>query len=133
MSYPNNSNQYLPGTVQTPSSLNILAITQSRNMLITVEVNPITEANTYLEGQLVKLMIPFNYGMQQANGLTGQIILVNGNDVTVDIDSTQFDPFSIPVVGEQPASLSPAGSRNLPFNNVTTNVIPFKSLNNVGN
>lgn len=133
MTYPNNSNQYLPGTIQTPSSLNILAITNARNMVVTIDIDPITEANTYITGQLVRLTIPFNYGMQQANGQTGQVVTVSGNNITLDIDSTKYDVFSVPSGGEQPASLAPSGSRNLPFNNTTSNIIPFKSLNNRGN
>lgn len=129
----NNSNQYLPGTVQIPSFLLITNITNSYPMKITVEVEATVAANTYQAGQLVKLTVPMPYRMFQANGLVGRIIEVNGSVIDVDIDSTQFDVFVVPSGNvEQPASLAPNGSRNLEFNN-TTRQVPFQSLNNRGN
>lgn len=101
-------------------------------MVISTSANPVTQANTYIPGQLVRLNIPANYGMWQANGLTAQITAVNGSNITVNVDSSLFDPFSVPVSGEQPASLAPSGSRNLQFNN-NTDQVPFQSLNNFGN
>ena len=129
---PNNSNTYLPGTITIPSALEITAITQSFPMVITTTMNE-AQVNTYIPGQLVRLFIPNSYGMQQANGLTGQITDVTGSDITVNIDSTLFDSFSVPAGNaEQPASLSPSGSRNLEYSN-TTNKVAFQSLNNRGN
>lgn len=133
MSIPNNANTYLPGTIQIPSSLLITGITNSFPMIVTVSVDPVTASNTYIAGQLVKLLIPNPYRMFQANGLVGQILSVNGLDLRLNIDSSQFDQFVIPSGNvEQPASLSPAGSRNLAFNN-NTGQVPFQSLNDRGN
>lgn len=132
MTNPNNANVYLPGTIQIPSALQITAITQSNPMVLTFSINPVTEAETYIPGQLVRLNIPYGYGMQQANGLIGQILNISGSTMTLYINSTQFDPFSVPSTGTMPATLSPAGSRNLLFNNFT-NQVPFQSLNNIGN
>jgi len=102
-------------------------------MVVTVTVNPVTESNSYISGQLVRLNIPYSYGMFQANGLTGKIITVNGSDLSLDINSTQFDLFVVPGSTEEaPASLAPSGSRNLQFNN-NTDLVPFQSLNNIGN
>lgn len=124
-------NQFLPGVIQIPSTLLITAITQSFPMVITFTV-PSTGANTYVIGQLVRLTIPFPYGMQQANGLTGRIVQIGLTNMSLNIDSTNFDPFTIPLSGEQPASLAPAGSQNLEFSNLTDQV-GFQSLNNIGN
>ena len=132
MSIPNNSNTYLPGVIFIPSSLTITAISNSFPMVITIDIDPVTEANTYQEKMLVRLFIPYDYGMFQANGLVGEILEISGNNISVAIDSTNFDPFVIPTDGNQPASLSPSGSRNLQFNNFTKNV-PFQPLNNIGN
>ncbi len=102
-------------------------------MVVTAIVNQVTESNSYIVGQVVKLMIPRSYGMFQADNLQGQILAINGLDFSLDIDSRQFDVFSIPSGNtEQPASFSPSGSRNLQFNN-STNSVPFQSLNNRGN
>ena len=70
--------------------------------------------------------------MFQANGLQGKIIINTGSTLVVDLDSRQFDAFVIPSGGVQPASVAPAGSRNLEYNN-NTDLVPFQSLNNQGN
>lgn len=133
MTVANNANTYLPGTIQIPSSIVITAITQSYPMVVTVSLQPLTEANTYQTGQLVKLTVPITYKMIQADGLVGQILSVSGSNLTLDIDSTLFDPFVVPggnVI--QPASLAPDGSRNLTLDN-NTRQVPFQSLNDRGN
>jgi hypothetical protein len=133
MIVPNDANTYLPGVIQIPSSIVITAITKSYPMIVTVSINTVTEANTYIPGQVVRLTIPITYGMWQANGLTPKILSVNGSDLSLDVDSTKFDSFAVPSGNViQPASLAPSGSRNLEFNNQTLQV-PFQSLNNVGN
>jgi len=133
MTIPNDANTYLPGTIQIPSSLTITDISKSYPMVVTVSVNPVTEANTYIEKQLVRLNVPITYGMYQANGLVGSVIDVIGSTMTLDIDSRLFDTFITPSAGQlQPATLAPSGSRNLQFDN-TTRQVPFQSLNNIGN
>jgi hypothetical protein len=125
-------NQYLKGTIFTPSSLDIVAITQSMLMQVTCIINSVTEANIYIPGMLVRLFVPYAYGMYQANNLTGKILEVNGLIFTLNLDSSQFDPFVIPSSG-QPASLAPAGSQNLQFDNTTSNIVAFQPLSNQGN
>lgn len=133
MSVPNDSNTYLAGTIQIPSSIVITAITRSFPMVVTVSVQPLTESNTYQTGQLVRLTVPITYKMIQADGLVGQILSVAGSDLTLDIDSTLFDPFVVPSGNViQPASLAPDGSRNLTLDN-QTRLVPFQSLNDRGN
>lgn len=130
---PNNANTYLPGTIQIPSAMNINAISNSYPMVVTAEVNAVTEANSYIVGQVVRLTVPKRYGMFQANNLQGQIVAIDGLDFSLNLDSREFDVFSVPSGNvEQPASLAPAGSRNLQFNN-NTGQVPFQSLNDRGN
>lgn len=128
-------NQYLPGVTVIPSSLLITNITKSLLMVVTVSIgNLLSVANTYVLGMAVKLFVPINYGMFQADGLVGSILGIDENDFTLDINSSLFDTFSIPN-GDfyiTPASISPFGSRNLQYNN-ETNLVPFQSLNNIGN
>ncbi|HXQ33863.1 MAG TPA: hypothetical protein VN843_07620 [Anaerolineales bacterium] len=127
-------NQYLPGVIATPSSLLITNITQSVPMVVSVAIgNSATEANTYIVGMSIRLYVPKTYGMFQANNLVGTIKAINGFDWTLNLDSSQFDPFVIPSGNvESPASISPFGSRNLQYDN-TTDSVSFKSLNNIGN
>jgi hypothetical protein len=126
------ANQYLPGVIQIPSTLLITGITQSFPMVITFIV-PSTGANTYVLGQVVRLTVPRTWGMFQANGLMGKIMAVDSSTMTLNIDSTYFDTFvDGSSTSETPASLAPAGSQNLEYNNLT-NQVPFQSLNNIGN
>ena len=125
-----NANTFLPINPVIPGALLITNITQTNPMVITYTDTP---ENSYIVGQLVRLFIPADYGMTQANGLTGQITALGNNTFTVNIDASLFDAFIYPPTGNaQPASLSPAGSRNLQFSN-STNRVPFQALNNVGN
>lgn len=127
------ANTYLPGVIAIPSALLITGMTQSLPLIVTVQVPPVTAADTYIVGQLVRLTVPRPYGMYQANKLTAQIIARDVSTLTLNIDSTRFDAFITPPnFVEQPATVAPAGSRNLQFDN-TTGLVPFQSLNNVGN
>jgi hypothetical protein len=125
-------NQYLPGVIQIPSMLLITGITRSYPMIVTFTV-PSTGSNTYKVNQLVRLTIPRTWGMYQANGLVGHIMDVDSTTMQLDIDSNYFDAFvDGSTTSVTPASLAPAGSRNLEFNN-TSRQVPFQSLNNRGN
>ena len=126
------TNPYLVGTIQIPSDVTLTAITQAFPAVATVSIDSVTESNSYQAGQLVKLFIPHGYGMQQINEKTVEILSVSGDEITLDVDTRNVDPFSVPASGLMPASMSPAGSRNLSFSNSTANV-PFQSLNNRGN
>ncbi len=125
-------NQYLKGVIQIPSMLLITGITQSFPMVVSFTV-PSTGSNTYQLNQLVLLTVPRTWGMYQANGLTGKILGVNSTTMALDIDSTYFDAFvDASSSSYTPASLAPAGSRNLEYSN-STRQLPFQSLNNIGN
>jgi len=133
MTVPNNANTYLPGVIQIPSSLTLVALTRAYPAVATISVNALTESNTYIPGQSIKLNIPITYGMFQANGLTPVVLSVNGNDLTLDLNTSEFDAFTVPIGSNyQVATIAPNGSRNLTLNNETGKV-PFQSLNNIGN
>lgn len=128
-------NVYLPPVITVPSSLNITAISQSSPMVITVAIgNSTTQADTYIVGMQVRLFVPQTYKMYQANNLVGTINNVNGNQLTLNLDSSLFDAFVVPSGNtEQPASIAPFGSKNLQYNNLNVTSVPFESLNNLGN
>jgi len=52
----------------------------------------------YLTGLIVRLNIPRGYGMTQANRLYGPIVVTGATTFTVDIDTTNFDTFIVPIV-----------------------------------
>ena len=128
------ANQYLPPVILIPSSLVITSISQSSPMVIGVAIgNSTTEANTYIVGMAVRLFVPQTYGMYQANNLVGTITAISGSVFTLNLDSSLFDSFVVPSGNvEQPATIAPNGSRNLQYNN-GTDLVPFQSLNNIGN
>lgn len=124
------ANTYLPPIPVIPGYLLITNITQANPAVVTVVDS---DENTYIVGQCVHFTVPASYGMTQISQQTGQIVAIDGVDFSVDIDTTQYNAFVYPANGVfQPASISPAGSRNLEFNNDAVRV-PFQSLNNVGN
>ncbi len=89
--------------------------------------------NTYIAGQKILMTVPVTFGMWQMNGLTPQILAINGQQLTVNVNSINFDAFTIPSQGSfGPATIAPSGSQNLQFSNNTLQV-PFQSLNNTGN
>lgn len=134
MTIPNNANTYLPGVIAIPSRLTLIALSNAYPAIATVSVNDVTESNSYIAGQCIKLNVPIVYGMFQADGLTPTILSVSGNDLTLDLNTTQFDVFTIPTGNNfQVATISPNGSRNLTINNETAGIVPFQSLNNIGN
>ncbi len=118
------NNIYLPGSPVAPAFLVISEITQATQMVVTV-----TTPNQYIVGQNIYFSIPFPYGMFQLNGLIGNIISVDATNLifTIAINSTQFDPFVLAsgVRVQQPATVSPQGSRNT-FNFVQ---LPFHAVN----
>lgn len=125
------NNIFLPPSPVVPGMLLISAITNSNPMVVTI-INSIY--NTYVVGQKVCLTVPPAYGMFQANELTATIIAISGNNFSLDVNSSSFDLFSIPAPSfppvSRPASLSPAGSKNI----YETALEPFHSLNgNQGN
>jgi hypothetical protein len=130
MTPPNNANTYLPPVIAIPSALEITAITQANPMVVTISPNK-DQVNTYIAGQKVKLNIPVTFGMWQASGLIPIVLFVSPSQLTLAVDSSNFDPFVNPNNG-QISSLAPSGSQNLQFNNFT-NQVPFQNLNNIGN
>jgi len=122
----------LVGTIQIPSAMEITAITRGYPTVVTVSPDADIQVNTYIPGQRVVLTIPYSYGIWQLDGVIARITEVSGNDLSLDINSFGFDPFSVPSSGIMPPSIAPYGSQNLPFLNTTTQ-IAFQSLNNEGN
>jgi len=125
------NNIFLPPSPVVPGMLLISAITNTNPMIVTI-VDSLY--NTYVVGQLVCLTVPSSYGMFQANELTGEIIRISGTNFTLNINASSFDAFILPSPSlpppSKPASLSPAGSRNI----YNSTVEPFHALDgNQGN
>jgi hypothetical protein len=70
----------------------ITAITNAYPAVITTQVN-----HLYTTGMVVRIVIPQADGMQQLNNYLGEIIVTGLDTFTVDVDSTYFDVFTVPV------------------------------------
>lgn len=76
-----------------PSVRCIASITNSNPALITT-----TNDHLYFDGMIVRLVIPPACGMQQADKLTGEITCTGATTFTINIDTSLFDAFSVPVL-----------------------------------
>lgn len=106
-----------------PAMRIIAAITLGNPTIITT-----TFDHNYISGEIVRLNIPFGFGAQQLNQMTGTIIVTSPTTFTIDIDSLFFDAFAIPP--ENPghfytqAQIVPIGEVNATVRAATKNVLP---------
>lgn len=76
-----------------PAMRVITAITNGFPAIVTTDTN-----NNYQTGLIVRLDIPEEYGMVQANNLFGPITRIDATNFSIEIDTTKFDPFIVPGV-----------------------------------
>lgn len=108
-----------------PAMRLITAITNSNPATVTTSF-----AHQYITGTIVRLDIPPADGMQQADQFVGPIIVTGTTTFTLPLDTTTFQPFSIPVsplpqintcaqvvpIGEVTPILTAAVQNVLPYN-----------------
>ena len=115
-----------PNPIFQPAMRLVAAITNDTQATVTT-----TFAHQYKTGLIVRLDIPIACGMQQANQLTGNIIVVSPSMFLISIDTTTFDPFSVPM-GLSPhvdtcAQVVPVGEVNEILTQATRNVLNSNS------
>jgi len=106
----------------------ISSITNSSPAVITTTFAPgqINDGNQYMSGMVIRLDIPREYGMQQANQLFGHIEVISDNSFAIDIDTTLFDLFTVPLSPQQYAQSVPiADSNDNTFPASVRNVLPY--------
>lgn len=111
-----------PTPIFQPAMRLITAITNATQAEVTTSFD-----HQYKTGLIVRLDIPVACGMQQANTLTGTILVVSPSIFIIDIDTTTFDPFSIPV-GVSPhvdtcAQVVPVGEVNELLKGAVQNIL----------
>jgi hypothetical protein len=74
-----------------PAMRVITAITNGFPAVVTTDIN-----HNYQTGLIVRLDIPEDYGMVQANKLFGTITRIDATNFSIDIDTTNFSPFIVP-------------------------------------
>lgn len=120
-----------------PAMRNILSITQANPAVVTTTFDGTNPGDhLYKSGLIVRLDIPVNYGMEQANSLYGPITVLSDSTFSIDIDTTNMDPFvapAAPVVisgkyytrNGNPAQSVPIGEINKQLINAVKNVLPY--------
>lgn len=69
----------------------ILTLTKASPAVITT-----TFDHDYTSGIVLRLKIPEEYGMSQANDFLGEITVIESNTFTINLDTTGFDTFVAP-------------------------------------
>ena len=87
---------YYPGYSQVQVQENLLcktisSITNAYPMVVTT-----TTDHNYVNGMLVRFLIPTQFGMVQLNYLQGQVVQITSDTLTIDLDSSNFDSFAYP-------------------------------------
>jgi hypothetical protein len=80
-----------------PASNDITAITNAYPASVTTY-----SPHGWFNGAVVRLYIPLNFGMQQANRMKGIIMVTGASSFSINIDTRAFDPFVVP--SEQPGN-----------------------------
>jgi hypothetical protein len=102
-----------PNPIFKPAMRLIASITQSYPVIVTT-----TFAHSYISGTIVRLDVPVADGMQQINQQQGAILVTGDTTFTMDINSTYYDPFAIP--------LSPS-----PHDEICAQVVPIGEINSI--
>ena len=92
MSVVSNGGLWNSGTY-IPFLCNIIAISQGQTTVITTAID-----HGFVVGNQVQFVIPRQWGISQLNNLKGYVLSLTSNTITVNIDSTLFDPFVTPIV-----------------------------------
>lgn len=117
---------YYPGYSQVVVTPNltvktILSITNAYPMVVTTDGD-----HGYVTGMDVTFLIPSQFGMVQLNGLNSQVLSVTDDTLTINVDSSSFNPFAYPSplpIAYTPPSVIPNSSGKylpplpLPFGN----------------
>lgn len=101
-----------------PSMRIIASITNSQQATVTT-----TFAHDYLTGLIVRLLIPVDHGMLNADKLVGVITVTGTDSFVIDINTTLFDSFSVPVTTSLCAQVIPIGEINKKLDQATKNVL----------
>ncbi len=111
-----------PNPIYQPAMRIVTAITNAAPASVTTSFD-----HLYLTGSIVRLDIPLGYGMQQVNQKFGPITVTSPTTFTIDIDTTQFDAFSVASsypYNEQYAQCVPMAEINSLLTSAVQNTLP---------
>ena len=107
--------------IYQPAMRIITGITNSFPAIVTTSFD-----HQYIDGTIIRLDFAPGYGMQQANQQFGPIIVTGPNTFSIDIDTTFYDPFTVPVTWPLTAQQSqcvPLGEISETLKAATVNVL----------
>jgi hypothetical protein len=81
-----------------PAMRIITNITNDNPAIITTSFD-----NSYITGTIVRITVPFQdgyypWGMREINNQKGKITVINTTQFSINIDTTNYEPFRIPIV-----------------------------------
>lgn len=82
----------------------ISAITQDYPAVITTSFD-----HDYSTGDILRIYIPDDFGMKGLDRLYGPITIIDSTNFKIDIDTRNFDAFSVPAGALQRAKVVPIG------------------------
>lgn len=100
-----------------PSMRIVTNITNASPAIVTTSFD-----HDYISGLIMRLDIPLEYGMQQANGQKGEITVLSPTTFSITIDTTYYDPFVNQPTGPQYAQVVNVGERNSQLTGAVQNV-----------
>ncbi len=94
----------LTDPLYVPAVINILSISNANPAVVVTTYDGTTAAaNDYIDGLIVRIVVPQYFGMQQINKMKGVITIISPTSFSITIDSTNYDPFLIPT--QHPSNL----------------------------
>ena len=106
-----------------PAMRIITDITQAVEAVVTTSF-----ANNFVDGEIVRISVPerhgiYPWGMQQIDGLTGVVTVLNDTQFSLTIDTRGFDAFVTPGSPTQRPYVVPIGELNSILSAATRNVL----------
>ncbi len=117
-----------PNPIYQPAMRLISSISNANPAAITTTFN-----HQYAAGIVARLDIPIYVGMPQADQQVVTILTILGpTSFTVSMDSTLYQPFSIPMTipphANTAAMIVPIGEINKSLASATVNILPYNSI-----
>jgi hypothetical protein len=127
-----------PNAYFYPVARLILSVTQSNPAIVTTTNNTqvtggvliaVAANHGYQSGLVVRMDIPFACGMQQLNGFNGEITVMSPTTFTIAVDTSNYDPFVIPLAPTPPwaqtcAQVVPFAEDNSMLTSAVQNILP---------
>ncbi len=105
-----------------PAMRIISGITNDFPAVVTTTFN-----HQYINGIVIRLIVPPGYGMVEANQLFGTIVVLSDTTFSIDIDTRYFNQFVVPMGpnSNQSSQAIPFGEDNATLLAAYTNVLPY--------